>query len=283
MNIFSSPAAVQAWRRSLQREVTVGFVPTMGALHAGHLSLVRRSVRECDVTVASIFVNPAQFGPKEDFTRYPRPIAADRRLLASAGVDVLFSPRPDQMYPDGFATTVTVAGLTSTLCGAPTSRGPGHFAGVATVVAKLFSVAGPTRAYFGMKDFQQVRVIEQMTADMNLEIQVIRCPTVREKDGLAMSSRNAYLSAADRAYAPRLYLSLQQGAKLLASRHSMRPSAVLGLVKEALSHGSRMQIEYISLVDPRTLQPLAVARRPALLAAAVRLGNTRLIDNILVR
>ena len=281
MVILRTASAVAAWRANPSRG-SVGFVPTMGALHAGHLTLVARSVRENARTIASVFVNPTQFGPKEDFSRYPRPFARDRRLLVSAGVDALFYPTPAVMYPDGFATTVTVSGLTATLCGAPTSRGPAHFAGVATVVAKLFGVVRPDRAYFGLKDFQQVRVIEQMTADLNLGVRVVRCATVREADGLAMSSRNAYLSVEDRALAPRLHVSLQQGAKLLLSKRNMSPKTVTGAVKNALASTKRIQIEYVELVHPISLQSLKVARRPALLAAAVRLGHTRLIDNVLV-
>lgn len=254
----------------------------MGALHEGHLALFRRSVRENDVTVASIFVNPTQFGPKEDFSRYPRPFAADRRLLSSAGVDALFAPKPDDMYPEGFATSVSVSGLTATLCGAPSSRGPGHFQGVATVVAKLLNLVRPARAYFGMKDFQQLRVIERMNRDLDIGARIVRCPTVRERDGLAMSSRNAYLSPAERAVAPNLYVSLQRGAKLLASGRSMKPKDVVRTVEASLATTPEIRIEYVELVDPDTLQKLPAARGPALLAAAVRLGNTRLIDNILV-
>ena len=282
MKILSSPAAVRRWRHALPRGRSVGFVPTMGALHAGHLALVKRAVRENDVVAASIFVNPTQFGPSEDFSRYPRPFAADRRLLKEAGVDLLFAPAPPDMYPAGFATRVIVSKLTDTLCGALTSRGPGHFEGVATVVAKLFGIVAPTRAYFGLKDYQQVRVIEQMVEDLNLDVKIVRCPTVRERDGLAMSSRNAYLSPAERAVAPQLHVSLQRGAKLLASHRSMRPDEVIRAVEESLSAAPEIRSEYIELVDPKTLEKLAVARRPALLAAAVRLGKTRLIDNILV-
>lgn len=187
------------------------------------------------------------------------------------------------MYPKGFSTTVTVGSLTDHLCGAPTSRGPGHFAGVATVVAKLFGIVRPTRAYFGLKDFQQVRVIEQMTLDLNLDVKIVRCPTVRESDGLAMSSRNTYLSVEDRALAPRLQVALQQGAKLLHSKDLMSPNAVTGAVRDALASTPKIQIEYVELVDPVSLQPLQSIHTPALLAAAVRLGQTRLIDNLLVR
>jgi pantoate--beta-alanine ligase len=281
MKVLRTPAAVAAWRKSAGRK-SIGFVPTMGALHQGHLSLVKRSVRENDLTIASVFVNPTQFGPKEDFKLYPRPFLRDRRLLASSGVDALFAPSPAVMYPGGFATTVTVSGLTETLCGAPTSRGPGHFSGVATVVAKLFGIVRADRAYFGLKDFQQVRVIEKMTEDLNLGVKIIRCPTVREPDGLAMSSRNAYLRPSERALAPRLYLSLQRGVKLLSSPRLMSSQSLIGAVRKELASSPDIQIEYIELVHPDSLQKLTRARRPALLAAAVRIGKTRLIDNILV-
>ncbi len=282
MKQLSSPSAIRRWRDGLTRSRSVGFVPTMGALHRGHMALVERSLRENDVTVASIFVNPTQFGPKEDFSRYPRPFTADKQLLSAAGVDLLFAPTPRDMYTAGYSTTVTVAGVTDTLCGALTSRGPGHFAGVATVVAKLFGIVRPTRAYFGLKDFQQVRVIEQMTEDLNLGVRVVRCPTVREHDGLALSSRNAYLSPAERALAPNLYVSLQQGAKSLASPRQMRAKDVVRAVQKSLSNTPEIRIEYVEMVDPVSLQRLSLGRRPALLAAAVRLGKTRLIDNILV-
>ena len=282
MIVLRTPGAVAAWRARTARR-SIGFVPTMGALHAGHLSLVRRCRRENNFTIASIFVNPTQFGPKEDFKRYPRPFTKDLRALTEAGVDALFAPSPRAMYPEGFSTTVTVAGLTDHLCGAPTSRGPAHFAGVATVVAKLFGIVRPTQAYFGLKDYQQVRVIEQMAADLNLGVKVVRCPTVREGDGLAMSSRNAYLSVEERALAPRLYVSLQQGAKLLHSKRSSSSEAVTGAVRNVLASTPEIRIEYIELVHPITLQPLNEARPPALLAAAVHIGRTRLIDNLLVR
>jgi pantoate--beta-alanine ligase len=282
MKLLRSLVATRRWRAAVPPRRSVGFVPTMGALHRGHLALVRRSLRENDLTVVSIFVNPIQFGPSEDFAKYPRPFQKDTDLLKDAGVHALFSPSPNDMYPEGFRTTVTVAGLTDTLCGAPTSRGPAHFAGVATVVAKLFALVRPDRAYFGMKDFQQLRVIERMNEDLNLGVRVVRCPTVREDDGLAMSSRNAYLSPKERALAPRLYLSLQQGAKLLASERSMKAEDVVRTVEKSLAATPEFRIEYVELVDPETLQKLPQARRPALLAAAARLGNTRLIDNLLV-
>ncbi len=255
----------------------------MGALHFAHLSLVKRAKHENDITVASIFVNPTQFGPKEDFNRYPRPFENDRRMLTRERVDVLFAPSKEQMYGNMPLTEVSVKTITDTLCGAPSARGPQHFVGVATVVAKLFNIVRPTRAYFGMKDFQQIRVIEQMNDDLNMGVSIVRCPTVREPDGLAMSSRNAYLSPAERAQAPRLYQALQAGRKLLRSRSRMSPRAVCHKVKSILVSHPSFKIDYIELVDPVTLKRRTESKRPVLLAAAVFLGRTRLIDNILVR
>jgi pantoate--beta-alanine ligase len=255
----------------------------MGALHAAHLSLLKRAQRENNMTVASIFVNPTQFGPKEDFTSYPRPFKRDARLLRSLGVDALFAPPNRAMYASGHSTEVRILGLTDTLCGAPGSRGAAHFSGVATVVAKLFNLIRPARAYFGMKDFQQLRVIEQMTEDLDFGIRVVRCPTLREKDGLAMSSRNSALSPLERAQAPRLYRALQLGRKLLTSRSQMSPQAVCDKLSFLLSAHPSFKIDYIEMVDPVTLQRLKYPKqRSVLLAAAVFLGRTRLIDNILI-
>lgn len=254
----------------------------MGALHAAHLSLVKRSKRENSVTVVSIFVNPTQFGPNEDFARYPRPVKRDRQLLRKERVDILFAPSPKDMYRAEPGTEIVVPGLINHLCGAPTARGPQHFIGVATVVAKLFNIVRPTRAYFGLKDFQQVRVIEQMNVDLNFGTDIIRCPTMREHDGLAMSSRNAYLDPAERAQAPRLYRALQHGRKLLTSRPPMSPRAVCKNVRSILTAHPKFKIDYIEVVDPMTLKRRTTFQKPVLLAAAVYLGRTRLIDNVLV-
>lgn len=282
MKVFRTVEALRAWRRAISHKQKVGFVPTMGALHAGHLSLVKQAERSNDVLVASIFVNPLQFGPNEDFARYPRTWAQDRILLAKGGIDAVFLPTPVAMYKEGHVTTVVVKKLTDRLCGAPTSRGPQHFIGVATIVNKLFNVVQPTNAYFGMKDFQQLRVIEQMVDDLNIPVRIVRCATMREPDGLAMSSRNAYLSPSDRAQAPRVYLALQQGIKLLRSRSFMSPRAVCQHVASILAAHPPFRIDYVELVDPVTLQPLKQTQTPALLAAAVFLNKTRLIDNILI-
>ncbi len=260
----------------------MGFVPTMGALHAAHLGLVERAKRENKRVIASIFVNPTQFGPKEDFSRYPRPFHRDVQLLKSVKADALFAPTKEAMYAAGHTSEVRVKDLTDTLCGAPRSRGPEHFVGVATVVAKLFNLVCPTSAYFGMKDFQQLRVIEQMNRDLDFGIRIVRCPTQRERDGLAMSSRNTYLSPMERVQAPRLYHALQLGRKLLRSRPQMSPRAVCKKLSLSLQTHPSFKIDYMEIVDPVTLKPLTSSRRPALLAAAVFLGRTRLIDNLLI-
>ena len=274
-------ARVAPFARAGQK--SIGFVPTMGALHAGHL-VFARNARRGKMTRWSppVFVNPTQFGPKEDFKRYPRPWLKDRALLQSAGVHAVFLPTAESMYRPGHSTSVVVSGLTSTLCGSPSARGPQHFVGVATVVAKLFNIVQPTQAYFGMKDFQQLRVIERMTLDLNLPVHIVRCLTLREKDGLAMSSRNAYLSPYERAQAPRLYRALQAGRKLLTSRPFMSPRAVCRNVVSILAAHPPFRIDYVDVVDPVTLQSLGRTRKPALLAAAVTLGKTRLIDNIYI-
>lgn len=255
----------------------------MGALHEGHISLIKRARRENKTTVVSIFVNPTQFGPKEDLSRYPRPFKWDAGLLRNLKVDILFHPSVKEMYRFEPRTEVRVPELTRTLCGSPHSRGPAHFNGVGTVVAKLFNIIRPQKAYFGMKDFQQLRVIETMTRDLNFGIRIVRCPTVREKDGLALSSRNSYLSKAERASAPLFHRSLQQGRKLLRSRSGASPKMVQNKLKTLIKAIPGSKIDYLELVDPTTLQPKRSGSGPVLLAGAIWVGKTRLIDNILVQ
>ncbi len=283
MKIIKTPAAFARWRQKIPAKTSVGFVPTMGALHEGHLSLIEKSNRENRLTVVSIFVNPTQFGPREDFNRYPRPWVEDIRKLKKKNVAALFYPAPESMYPKDFSTEVFVSGLSKTLCGSIHSRGPGHFKGVATVVTKLMNIVRPTRTYFGLKDFQQVRVIEQLNEDLNLGFKIIRCPTVREPDGLAMSSRNAYLTSAERRYAPQLYQTLLYGRKLLTSHPSKSPDQVQKILKNRLSSIPDVKIDYVELVHPRSLQKVEKNRRPILIAAAVKFKSARLIDNILVK
>jgi pantoate--beta-alanine ligase len=258
----------------------VGFVPTMGYLHEGHLSLLRRARADCDVVVASVFVNPLQFGPGEDLATYPRDLDRDLALCAGVGVDVAFTPDTGEMYPEGrVRTTVTVAGLADRWEGA--SR-PTHFAGVATVVAKLFAIVGPCRAYFGEKDFQQLRVVTQMAADLSLPVEVVGCPTVREPDGLALSSRNVYLSPAERAAAVVLARALDAGEAALA-----RPGADGRRVERAMADVVAAEplarLDYAAVVDPGTLEPAEQLTGDLRLLIAARVGATRLIDNRGVR
>jgi pantoate--beta-alanine ligase len=268
-------AAVQNARQSGR---TIGLVPTMGALHAGHLSLVDAAKRANDFTVATIFVNPTQFGPHEDFARYPRPLDADLDSLRAAGADLAFVPERGEVYGPQHVTFVEVASVAEPLEG---RRRPGHFRGVATVVLKLFNMATPDRAYFGQKDYQQTLVVRRMVADLNLPIDIRVCPTVREPDGLAMSSRNAYLSADERRQASVLYRSLRCAAELVAS--GQRDAAVVGEAMSACYASTpRVAIEYLVIVDRETLQPLSTIDRPALAAVAARIGKTRLIDNVLL-
>jgi len=257
---------------------TVGFCPTMGALHDGHLSLVRRSRAGNDVTVASVFVNPRQFGPTEDLDRYPRTEARDLEVLDGAGCDVVFVPTAAELYPDGFATTVTVEGPSEHLCGA---RRPGHFAGVATVVLKLFVLVRPTRAYFGMKDAQQYFVIDRMVRDLCLPVELVPCQTVREADGLAMSSRNGNLTADHRRQAPAIARGLQSAREAFAAGERAADTLV-GAVTGALADCPGAEVDYVQVVSVPAMRPVAVAGDRALLACAVRFGAVRLIDNVML-
>jgi len=258
---------------------TVGFVPTMGALHEGHLSLVRRSKQENDITVVSIFVNPIQFGPTEDFREYPRDIDGDTGKLGNEEVDVLFMPDAPLMYPEGFSTRVVVDRISERLCG---PFRPGHFSGVATVVAKLLNIVKPARAYFGQKDFQQTLVIKQFVKDLDMDMDIVVCPTIRERDGLAMSSRNVYLEKSQRVAAAVIYRTLTEASELIKSgiidgvyiRELLRNR----LLKEPFVSG----LDYAGVYDALTLDELPEIKGDALLAVAVRIGDTRLIDNMLV-
>lgn len=259
------------------KRLSIGFVPTMGALHAGHGSLIKRAKRDCDKVVVSIFVNPTQFGPKEDLSRYPRPFSADKKLCASLGVDAIYHPSVKQAYPDGFGTLVEPpARLTEVLCG---KFRPGHFKGVATVVLKLFETVNPDRAYFGEKDYQQLTIIRRMVHDLDLTVQVVGCPTIREKDKLALSSRNAYLSPAERAAAPLLHQALD-AARRQAETGRGRPAGIERLAKKLIRRIPGARIDYASLVDARTLAPAQRLSGRLRLLAAVRVGRTRLIDNL---
>lgn len=262
---------VRAWRREGHR---IGFVPTMGALHAGHCSLVESARRDCGRVLASVFVNPTQFGPSEDLSKYPRDLAGDMQKLEAAGCHALFTTTPEEMYPPGFATWVTVEGLTDGLCGR--SR-PGHFRGVTTVVTKLFNVVQPDDAYFGEKDRQQLQVLRRMTADLDLPVRVHGCPIVREPDGLAMSSRNLYLSADDRARAVALSRGLRD-ARARYAQGERRPDELERIVRAALD-GVQARVDYVEVVDLATMQPTPSATDDTVIAVAAFVGATRLIDN----
>lgn len=263
---------VAGWRR---RGDTIGFVPTMGAIHAGHVSLVERAKASSDRVVASVFVNPLQFGPHEDYRRYPRPLARDRARLAAAGVDLLWEPTVADMYPAGEHTRVNVTGLDAVLEGA--SR-PGHFAGVATIVLKLLNVVQPDELWLGQKDAQQARIIEQMCADLFVPVRVRRGATLRESDGLARSSRNEYLTAAARRDA----VALSQGltaARAALDRGERSAATLKRLVRAAYRRHESVQEDYIAVVDAGTLQPVSTVRGRVLVAVAARVGKARLIDN----
>lgn len=259
---------------------SIGLVPTMGALHEGHLSLVDRSVAENGFTVVTVFVNPTQFRPGEDLEAYPRQLADDVALATERGADLIFAPAVEEVYPDGFSTKVATTGITETLCGAPERRGHEHFDGVTTVVAKLFNMIQADRAYFGQKDAQQVAVIRRMARDLNFRTEVIACPTVREVDGLALSSRNAYLTAGERPRALALSRALRAVETALAAGQT-RAAALIEIAREQLAPVD--QIEYFELVDPVTLEPVAEVTGSVLAVTAARVGRTRLIDNLLLQ
>lgn len=276
MIIASTLEELQAARLLL--DGTVGFVPTMGYLHEGHISLARRAREECQSVVASIFVNPTQFGPTEDLSKYPRDLKRDLSLLESAGVDLVWTPDNETMYPPGFSTWVEVEGLTKPLEGA--SR-PGHFRGVTTVVTKLFHAVQPQRAYFGQKDAQQAAVIRKMTRDLNFPIEIVVCPTVREADGLAMSSRNSYLSAEERQSATILFRALT-AAKSAYERGERSADALRKIMADTLASEPRAQMQYVSCADYDTLEELETVTGKTLLSMAVFIGKTRLIDNFVL-
>ena len=278
MQVVRSVAELRAvtggWR---QAGDSVAVVPTMGALHDGHLSLVAQARDACDRVIVTLFVNPTQFDRPDDLAKYPRTEDRDRAVLEPAGVDLLFMPGVDEVYPPGFATTVSVSGLTSGMCG---DFRPGHFDGMATIVAKLFLMTGAHRAFFGEKDWQQLQIVRRLAADLNIPIEVTGCPTVREADGLAMSSRNARLSPPDRAAAPALYAALTRAAQRL--RGGEDPAPVLEAAREEILAGGFARVEYLDLRHPQTLTPLDRLDGPARLLAAAWLGPVRLIDNVAV-
>lgn len=276
IKIATTISKMKALRRQLPEPV--GFVPTMGYLHEGHLRLVRQAKAENAAVVVSIFVNPTQFGPSEDFEKYPRDAKRDIFLLEGENVDVLFMPEVLEMYPEGYNSWVDLEGITAELEGA--SR-PGHFRGVTTVVTKLFNITEPARAYFGQKDAQQLLVIRKMVSELNMNLQVVTVPTVREPDGLAMSSRNVYLTPDQRKQAPVLFESLKL-AQSLWENGKREAREIRQQMIERIESASDARIDYVSIADIKTLQEIDRVDRPALVSMAVRLGKTRLIDNILL-
>jgi pantoate--beta-alanine ligase len=257
----------------------IGFVPTMGYLHQGHLSLIRRARQSSDIVVISIFVNPTQFGPQEDLDRYPRNLKRDAELAEEEGVDYIFHPDVSELYPEGYKTYVFVEELSDKLCGA---NRPGHFRGVTTIVLKLFNIIQPQLAYFGQKDAQQAIIIRRMVEDLNLDIKIEVAPIVREADGLAMSSRNAYLNSEERKTALVLYRSLKAAEKLI-EQGERNSSAIAHEMKKIISQEPSAKIDYISLTDNKNLQELAIIKKEVLIALAVHIGKTRLIDNIVIQ
>jgi pantoate--beta-alanine ligase len=284
MRVCSTIDEMRAACRVLRHDgQTLGFVPTMGALHEGHLSLVRAARASCDFVAGSIFVNPTQFGPREDLAKYPRSLDRDRELLEKEKLDILFAPSVEEMYPAGDSTWVTVEGLSDRLDGR--SR-PGHFRGVSTVVAKLFHIVDPDIAFFGQKDAAQLAVLRKMARDLNLPVKIVACPIVREADGLAMSSRNAYLDVQQRKHALALHRSLLRLESLWKSGESDAGKLLAAgrdeFAPESLAQQPAVRLDYFELVDPDTLEPVTTAAKGTLAAVAAYLGTTRLIDNVLL-
>jgi pantoate--beta-alanine ligase len=277
MQIITTVRQMQQACRNLRRKGTLGLVPTMGALHDGHLSLVRRAQGECDSVVVSIFVNPTQFAAGEDYETYPRTFEDDCAKLKAAGIELLFAPSPEEMYSPDLTTFVEVPGIGDRLDGA--SR-PGHFRGVATVVAKLFNIVGPDRAYFGQKDAAQIAVLRAMIRDLNFPVQLVACPIVRERDGLAMSSRNRTLSPQNRGRALILHRALQSVCKLLEAGE-IRSEILQDALSGVFAGDEAVRLDYAAIVDPSTLLPVADTAQGALIAVAAWVGSTRLIDNLL--
>lgn len=279
MNVIKESAAARgAVQNARARGMRVGFVPTMGALHAGHMSLVQAAKAQCDIVAVSIFVNPTQFGPTEDFSRYPRPLEADLAMCQRASVDLVFTPALETMYPPGAETKVGVGKIGEILCGA---FRPGHFDGVATIVAKLFNILPADAAFFGEKDYQQLIIIRRMARDLDFPIEIVGCPTVREADGLAMSSRNVYLSKSERLQARSL------SASLFAARDSVNTGGrdsqrIAERIRKTILQAGPAEIDYIAVVDPDDLHPIPHVEANARICLAVRIGSTRLIDNVLV-
>ncbi len=278
MKIVNTIQEMQALSEDLRKEKRIGFVPTMGYLHKGHLSLVKKARELGDIVVVSIFVNPIQFGPTEDLSKYPRDFQRDVTLLEEEKTDIIFSPDSKEVYPEGYSTYIQVKELENYLCGQSRT---GHFTGVATVVAKLFHIVKPHFAVFGQKDYQQLRIIEKMVKDLNMDIEIVPYPTVREKDGLAMSSRNTYLNPAEREKALLIYASIKKVEELF-KKGQRKASTLRDEAMKVLRSKDGVDIEYVSICNPDTLIEVDQVKNKALLAIACRVGKTRLIDNIIL-
>jgi len=280
MEIIRMPNIIQETSKEyLMEGKTIGFVPTMGALHEGHISLVKRAKQENDITLVSIFVNPLQFGHSEDFGRYPRDIKGDIEKLEKEKVDIIFLPETSSIYPEGFLTYVEVKEISERLCGA---FRPGHFRGVSTVVTKLLNIAKPTRAYLGQKDFQQSVIIKQLVKDLDMDVDIVICPTIREQDGLAISSRNAYLNKIQRNASTVIYRSLKEASDLIKSG-TRDGNYIKALMLDRLTKEPEVSsIDYAGVYNPATMVEVSEIKGDVLLAVALRIGNTRLIDNMLV-
>ncbi|MCX5781756.1 MAG: pantoate--beta-alanine ligase [Elusimicrobia bacterium] len=280
MKIIRSPQEMRSIASKIKRNgKKIGLVPTMGALHEGHLSLIKRALKENNIVVVSIFVNPKQFGPKEDYILYPRPFKKDIKVCEKIGADYVFSPKPIAMYPKSHLTFVNVEKLSEVLCGK--SR-PGHFRGVATIVAKLFNIIQPDKAYFGMKDYQQLKIIEQMAKDLDFPVKIVSCPIIREKSGLALSSRNQYLSISQHNDSPMIYQSLQSARDLIKSKKAKNAEKITKILKKNLLKIPDSKIDYISILNAKNMGPLNLIKPPIVIAVAVWVGKTRLIDNIVI-
>lgn len=272
--VCETRAQVKEWKN---QGLTVGLVPTMGYLHEGHQSLIKKAVEENDRVVVSVFVNPIQFAPNEDLETYPRDLEADKRLCDSTGADLIFHPTPDEMYPDGFSTHIQMDNLTKELCG---KTRPTHFGGVCTVVGKLFNIVQPDKAYFGQKDAQQLAIIKRMVRDLNFDIEIVGCPIIREPDGLAKSSRNTYLNADERKAALILSKAIKLGEELVADgeRNAL---TVIKAMTDKINTEPLARIDYVNVVDALSIEPLDVIKGEVLVAIAVYIGKTRLIDNFI--
>ena len=280
MRIIRSASAMGRWSQALLREgVRIGFVPTMGALHEGHRALIRTARLSSDALVVSVFVNPTQFGPHEDFLRYPRRVKQDAAMCREEGVDVFFAPPSAAMYPPDFQTSVTIGALSRRWEGA---HRPAHFGGVATVVIKLLNIIRPQTAFFGQKDYQQVAVVRRLAADLNSGTIIVSCPTIREPDGLAMSSRNVYLTPAQRQAAPVLYQALETGATMIRGG-TTDMARIRRAMLTTLARQPSIQVDYVAVCDPDTLEPLIRVKGRVVLLGAMRVGSVRLIDNLLVK